>query len=239
MNMKVNHIDIDPSEWPTPEMAAVHELLRQRALEREFLTDTEDEDEAIQTGIEKLLADEVQVPEPTTEECQRWYNAHAQAYRNGELVHARHILFQITPGAQVANIRSLAEVMLKELRANPDLFEERARTKSNCPSGAQGGQLGQLTRGSTVPEFEKAVFEGETEGVLPQLVQTRHGFHIVCVDQRIAGEQLPFEAVAERVGRELRARSEERALRQYVQMLAGQAELEGVQLEAAGSPLVQ
>lgn len=236
--MKVNDVTIDPSQWPTPQVAAVHELLRQRALELDLLADNADE-EAIAAAIEQLLKDEVDVPEPTAEECRRWYDTHRARYRNGELVHARHILFQITPGTPVAAVRSVAEAMLMELRANPDLFAERARSKSNCPSGAQGGQLGQLARGSTVPEFEKAVFEGDTIGILPQLVRSRYGFHIVAVDKRIAGEQLPFEAMAGKVADELRAASERRALGQYVRVLAGRAGLDGVDLDAAASPLVQ
>lgn len=236
--MKVNDIPVDASDWPTPQLAAVHELLRQRAVELDLLAEGGDE-KAIAAAIEKVLEREVDVPEPTPEECRRWYDAHPQRYRNGELIHARHILFQITPGTPVAAVRSVAEAMLMELRTNPDAFAERARAKSNCPSGAQGGQLGQLARGATVPEFEKAVFEGDTIGVLAQLVHTRHGFHIVAVDQRIPGEQLPFEAVQSKVAEELRSASETRALGQYVRMLAGQADLEGVDLNGAASPLVQ
>ncbi|HET7268648.1 MAG TPA: peptidylprolyl isomerase [Oleiagrimonas sp.] len=236
--MKINDVAIDPSEWPTPQLAAAHELLRQRAVERELLTDGAGEEDA-STAIEKLLVDEVDVPEPSTDECRRWYDAHRTQYRNGELIHARHILFQITPGAPVEAIRSVAEAMLMELRVNPEVFGERAREKSNCPSGAQDGQLGQLQRGSTVPEFEKAVFDTDVIGVLPNLVQTRHGFHIVSVDERIPGQQLPFEAVAKRIAEELRGATEERALSQYVRMLAGDAELEGVDLDAATSPLIQ
>ncbi len=240
MSVKVNRVTVDPADWGTPQMGAVHELLRQQAAAQGYLPSSSSVDDAtIQTAIERLLQSEVQVPEPTPEECRRWYDTHLAHYRSGELVHARHILFQITPGAPVAAICSVAEAVLKELRQHPEVFEQRARDKSNCPSGAQGGQLGQLSRGTMVSEFEKAVFDGETIGVLPQLVQTRFGFHIVSVDQRIPGKQLPFEAVAERVAAQLRSRSEERALRQYVQMLAGQAELEGVELEASGSPLVQ
>lgn len=236
--MKINHVTIDASDWPSPQLAAAHELLRQRAVELERLDDAAD-DTTITAAIEKLLVNEVDVPEPTTDECRRWYDAHRSQYRNGELVHARHILFQITPGAPVAAIRSVAEAMLMELRVNPEVFGERARAKSNCPSGAQGGQLGQLARGSTVPEFEKAVFDNETIGVLPNLVQTRHGFHIVAVDQRIPGEQLPFEAVVTQIANELRGASEERAVSQYIRVLAGRAELEGIDLNATGSPLVQ
>ncbi|MDE2461241.1 MAG: peptidylprolyl isomerase, partial [Gammaproteobacteria bacterium] len=110
---------------------------------------------------------------------------------------------------------------------------------SNCPSAANGGQLGQLQRGDTVPEFEKALFEDATIGILPKLVTTRHGFHIIAVDQRIAGRQLPYELVREQVAAELRRRSEARALSQYVRLLAGSAAIEGVELEATASPLVQ
>lgn len=236
--MKINDIHIDASDWPTPQLAAAHELLRQRAVELDRLADEAD-DTATTAAIEKLLGDEVDVPEPTTDECRRWYETHRSQYRNGELVHARHILFQITPGAPVEAIRSVAEAMLMELRVNPEVFGERARAKSNCPSGAQDGQLGQLARGSTVPEFEKAVFDNDATGVLPNLVQTRHGFHIVAVDQRIPGESLPFEAVAAQVAGELRSASEERAVSQYIRVLAGRADIEGVDLGAAGSPLVQ
>ena len=238
MSVRVNGVAVDTGDWPSDELAAVYELLRQRARELDFLGEAEDETASAE-AIEQVLAREVRVPEPTPEECRRWYEAHAERYRSGELVHARHILFQVTPGVPVPAIRAVAEAMLQELLATPQLFEARAREKSNCPSGVQGGQLGQLQRGASVPEFDKAVFDGSQLGILPGLVNTRYGFHIVAVDRRIPGEQLPFDAVAERVASELRATAERRALSQYVRVLAGQAELEGVVLEAAASPLVQ
>lgn len=236
--MKINGIDISADGWPSPQLAAAHELLRQQAVAQGLLSDDADE-QTIATAVEQLLKREVQIPEPTDEECRRWYDAHGEQYRNGDLVHARHILFQITPGAPVAAIRSLAEQTLGELQAQPDLFEQRAREQSNCPSGAQGGQLGQLQRGDTVAEFEEAIFRDGALGILPELVHTRFGFHIVALDQRIPGQQLPFAAVAGQIAEQLRATCEERALGQYVRVLAGQAELQGVDLDAATSPLMQ
>lgn len=236
--MKINGIDISTDGWPTPQLAAAHELLRQQAVAQRLLSDDAD-DETVTTAVEQLLKREVQIPEPTDEECRRWYDAHREQYRNGDLVHARHILFQITPGAPVAAIRSVAEQTLTELQAQPELFEQRAREQSNCPSGAQGGQLGQLQRGGTVAEFEEAIFRDGALGILPELVHTRFGFHIVALDQRIPGKQLPFEAVAKQIADELRVACEERALSQYVRQLAGQAELQGVDLDAATSPLMQ
>lgn len=238
MSVSVNRIPVDTSAWPTPELAAVHELLRQRARERGLISDASHEPE-VEHAIERTLAEEVDVPEPTVEECERWYEANRDRFRSGDLVCARHILFQITPGAPVSAIRGVAEAMLQELQGNPELFEERAREHSNCPSGEHGGNLGQLQRGETVPEFEKALFADHSIGILPKLVTTRHGFHIIAVDRRIDGEQLPFDFVKDDIAAELHKRSETRALSQYVRLLAADAEIEGVALDQAASPLVQ
>jgi peptidyl-prolyl cis-trans isomerase C len=101
----------------------------------------------------------------------------------------------------------------------------------NAPSGR-----GQIGRGDTVPEFERALFRLGPTGILRELVKTRHGFHIVAIDRRIPGDTLPYEAVRDRIAERLKANVEERALRQYVSFLAGQAEVRGV---AAPTPLVQ
>jgi peptidyl-prolyl cis-trans isomerase C len=90
-----------------------------------------------------------------------------------------------------------------------------------------------------VPEFERAVFGTSATGVLPQLVATRYGFHIVDVVRRVSGKVLPFEHVRTRIAELLAARTEARALSQYMRMLAGGARVTGVELDAAVNPLVQ
>ena len=141
----------------------------------------------------------------------------------GDLVYARHILFAVTPGAPLQAIRAKAEETLLTPEREPERFEALARECSNCSSGASGGNLGQLTRDEIVPEFAAAVFDSRRTGLLSSLVRTRYGFHIVVVDQRVAGQTVPFEAVRERIAAELRELVQERALRQYVQVLAGRA----------------
>jgi peptidyl-prolyl cis-trans isomerase C len=145
----------------------------------------------------------------------------------------------VTPGAPLPAIRAKCEETLLALQRDPQRFEALARECSNCPSGANGGSLGQLGRGEVVPEFAAAVFDPRRTGLLPAPVRTRYGFHIVFVDHRVPGQVVPFEAVRERIAAELRERVQERALHQYVQVLAGRAGIEIPGLDSAHTPLVQ
>jgi peptidyl-prolyl cis-trans isomerase C len=218
--------------------AAVRELLRQRAVAAGLLDAGAGED-FVNEAIEALLEREVRTPEPDEAECRRWYDAQPEAFRSGDLVFVRHILFAVTPGVPVEALRRKAEETLHALRKDPERFAELAAELSNCPSGQQGGALGQLSRGESVPEFEREVFAGGDTGLLPRLVNTRYGFHVVAVEGRVEGRVLPFEAVRDTIALRLTATVAEHALQQYVQVLAGQAELEGVDLGAAASPLLQ
>ena len=218
--------------------AAVRELLRQRAVATGLAAD-EATPEAVERAIEALLEREVPTPQADEAECRRLYERHAAEFEVGELVYARHILFAVTPGVDVAALRALAEKTLRDVQAHPQHFAERARELSNCPSRQNDGQLGQLARGECAPEFERAVFGSTQTGVLPQLVNSRHGFHIVFVDGRVAGRRLPFEQARPLIAARLAEAAAARALTQYVSVLAGEAQLEEVELAAATSPLVQ
>ena len=239
MTVSVNGIEVMQDGAVTVELAAARELLRQRAVALGLLATDEKGDDTVGAAIERLLGEEVEMPSPTEAECRRHYDAHRQAFTSGDLVHVRHILFQVTPSVPLPEMRARAERALNQLLAAPERFASLAAELSNCPSGRQGGNIGQIGRGETVPEFEKAVFRLGAAGLLPELVKTRYGFHIVAVDKVIPGNPLPFETVKEEIARTLKARVEETALRQYVSVLAGQAEIVGVDLDAASSPLVQ
>jgi peptidyl-prolyl cis-trans isomerase C len=232
VTVAVNGVAVDITGYPTPEAAAVRELLRQRAAGL-GLVDPGAGVEEIDAAIERLLEREVAAPEPTAEECGRYYQAHAAEFSSSELVMARHILFQVTPGAPVPALRAKAEMTLADLARDPSQFERFALECSNCPSAQHGGSLGQLGRGETVPEFEEALFNGTYIGIYPQLVRTRFGFHILAVDRRQPGQRVPLEAVRARIAELLRARAQQRALAQYVRALASEADIEGADLDAA------
>jgi peptidyl-prolyl cis-trans isomerase C len=239
MSISVNGVEVAATAQTTNELAAARELLRQRAIAVGVLAPDVTGEAEIDRGLEDLLAREVSMPEATEEECRRYYETHPQEVRSGDLVHVRHILFQVTPAVPIPEIRARAEQTLNGLLRDSDRFDAVAREMSNCPSGQQGGNLGQIGRGDTVPEFEKALFRLGPTGLLRELVKTRYGFHIVAVDQRIPGKTLPFDVVHRQIADRLRSHVSEKALRQYVSVLAGQAKIDGVDLAGSTSPLVQ
>jgi peptidyl-prolyl cis-trans isomerase C len=228
---------------------ACTELLRQAA-QRAGLLDPADAcsadgatSEAASAAIEALLERSISLPEPSAEACARHHAAHAAEYRSGERVRARHILFAVTPGVDVTALRRRAESTLLEVRcfdgsASPT-FAASAGQLSNCPSGRSGGDLGWLRADDCAPEFARELFGHAEVGVLPRLVHSRFGLHVVEVLERDPGVQQPFEDVRGAVEAALRQQAWVTALRQYLQVLAGEAVLEGVELDAADTPLVQ
>lgn len=221
-----------------PVKQAVNELILRTVLlqEADRLEITAEDDDA---RVEALFAQEVHVPQADEATCATFYRNQPALFSNGEMIEARHILFQVTPTVPLELLRETGEAVLAELRAQPDRFAELAKEYSNCPSGELGGSLGQLTRGQTVPEFEDYVFRLASGEMGDRLLETRFGLHIVQVLRRVEGELIPFEAVKSQIADNLTRQSWQRAVHQYLQILVGKADVQGVTLEGAETPLVQ
>ncbi len=232
---------------------ACTELLRQAAIHAGLLAADDPPpvagaiSEAASAAIEALLDRELAVPEPDEDACRRHYAAHAGRYAVGERARLRHVLFAVTPGVDLEALRRRAEACLIDLRSrdrgetvgDADRFAAAARELSNCPSGADGGALGWLTAADCAPEFAREVYGQPAVGVLPRLVRSRFGLHVVEVLERQAGMSPPFDEVRAAVAQSLRQQAFATALRQYLLVLAGEAHLAGVSLEQADTPLVQ
>jgi len=215
---------------------AYTELLRQRAVAEGVAGETTEQ------AVEALLEKQVGVPEPTEEACRRFFESNPARFARGERVHLRHVLFAVTPGVDVKALRLKAEALLLDLRCADtasDAFAAAAKQWSNCPTGVQGGDLGWVTKDECAQEFGQQVFGQQTVGILQRLVHSRFGFHVVEVRSREPGVQPAFEDVQRAISLRLRQQTWSHALRQYLQVLAGEAHLEGVDLDAAGTPLVQ
>jgi len=172
--------------------------------------------------------------------CQQYYNGNRQRFFSAPLLAARHILLACP--ADDAEARSLAREqalgLLQQLQAAPQRFAELALQHSACPSKEQGGALGQISKGQTVPEFERQLFRLPV-GLCQQPLESRYGYHLVFVDQRIEGDQLPYEIVAGTIRAELNQRVWQIGVSQYLQNLVGAANIEGIHLQGAETPLMQ
>ncbi len=250
---RINRVPLHPPGQPIENEAlrqrACTELLRQAAIDAGLLdrADTAPDDGVISSAasdaIDALLERELQVPDPSDEAARRHHAAYPARYRTGERVRVRHILFAVTPGMDVVKLRNRAEACLLDVRCHDgsagDRFGRSAQELSNCPSGEQGGELGWLAAVDCAPEFARELLGHVEVGVLPRLVHSRFGLHVVEVLEREPGVGQPFEAVQGAVRLALRQQTYVTALRQYLQVLAGDAVVEGVELDAVGSPLVQ
>jgi peptidyl-prolyl cis-trans isomerase C len=158
---------------PTPVLAwaaatralAVRELLLQEArgcgLHADPITDDaarrETEDEALVRG---LIESRVTTPSPDEATCRRYYKNNRGRFRSADIFECSHILVAARrdqPQAFAA-ARNRACAILAQLCDQPNKFATLANAHSDCPSRDYGGNLGQLTRGATTPEFERAMF---------------------------------------------------------------------------------
>lgn len=223
----------------------VRELLLQESrrldISAEPLRDAEGRSETLEeAAMRALIEREVVTPEPDETACRRFYEQNRQRFRTGDLYEAAHILIAAARDDTVARAaaRDTAETILVSLREDAGLFEELARSRSDCRTSADnGGRLGQVTRGQTVEEFEAGLARmGEGEIAI---IETRYGFHVVRLDRQAPGQMLPFELARERIADYLAESVQRRALAQYVAVLAGRAEITGIELAGANSPLIQ
>lgn len=238
INLESGHVEQGSIEERQDEAArrlAIRELLRQRAEAAGFDVSADSE-----AAIDALLATELEVPAADDASCRRYFEANRECFRSPEEVELRHMLLAAAPDDPAARVRRRdeAESLIDALRDNREDFAALAARRSDCPSAEQGGHLGLVGRGQTVPEFERVILRLPV-GLADRPVETRYGFHIVEVLQRRGGEPLDYEQVRHLIADYLRERSWRRAVSQYIGQLAAGAEIRGVDIETPDSPLVQ
>lgn len=191
--------------------------------------------------IRQLLECEVKVPKPDEESCARYYQNNSERFKSPEILEAAHILFSASRGDDQAYAKAVseAEAAIEVLKREPAAFPELARQLSNCSSAAQGGNLGQITRGQTTPEFETFLFSLEEGQLCPVPVKTRYGVHVLKLERRIMGKSLPFEFVKDRIAAFLSESVWRTAVAQYIGLLVADADVGGLDLSGSPQQLVQ
>ena len=187
------------------------------------------------------LMSEAQV---SPEDLRTYYDQHQDQYRVPEEVKVSHILIKTPPaGADgkvdekgVAEAQKKAEDILKQLKAGAK-FDELAKKYSEDPgSGKQGGELGWIGRGRTVPEFEKTAFSLPV-GQLSDLVKTTYGFHIIRVEDKHEAHLKSLEEVKGEIEPLVRQNKVNRLIESAGNALLDQARSQGLEKAAAAKGL--
>ena len=176
------------------------------------------EDESL---ISQLLERHVHVPDISEAACRAEYDDSPGRFRSPALFEAAHILIAadmaVAPQREAA--REEARRLAAMLRERPGQFAALAREHSACPTGAEGGVLGQVTARDLTPEIA-TMLQAMTPGTIcPVPVPTRHGYHVLRLDQRDDGRDLPYEAVRETIRDRLRRRAWAKAAHAYAATL--------------------
>ncbi|MGA9799774.1 MAG: peptidyl-prolyl cis-trans isomerase [Terriglobales bacterium] len=178
------------------------------------------------------------------EDLQAYYDQHRDDYRVPEQVNVSHILIKTPlPGPDgkvdakgVEEARKKAQDVLKQLQAGGN-FADLAKKYSEDPgSGKNGGSLGWIGKGRTVPEFEQAAFslaKGATSG----LVQSSYGFHIIRVDDKQAAHVKTLDEVKDQIEGSIRQQKAAQSAANQVNSLLAQARSQGLEKAAAAKGL--
>ncbi len=227
------------------EALVIRELLLQEARRLGIaLTQRRDRDGRCETEedalVRALLERQITVPEADEATLRRFYDNNLHRFVSAPLYEADHILIAARrdDAAGFAAARDKAAALATILAADPDRFAALARAHSTCPSAGVGGNLGQIGPGETTLEFEAAL-AALPVGAVSGPVETRYGVHLIRLRRRIEGRQLPFEAVRERIAVYLDDHVRRQASAQYLALLVGRADIQGIVLAGADSPLVQ
>jgi len=218
---------------------AVRQLLLEEAQRRDIAATSEEvgpgrsetEDEA---QIRALLEDALDAPKPSDEAVRAEWAKAPDRYRAPPLWEVSHILCACDPGENDAAVaaRARADVLLDALNKGVRSFADLAASDSDCGSKTNGGALGQLGPGDTVPEFETALRQLKEGEITQKPARTRFGWHVVRMDACAEGQVLPFDVVRPKLTEAMEKAAWTEAARDFVDRLVSNASISGPDIKS-------
>jgi parvulin-like peptidyl-prolyl isomerase len=172
-------------------------------------------------SVQRLIAADIAPAVSVGEaEIARFYADNTERFQRPEEVRARHVLIEVAGDAddsarQTARARIDA---IHERALNGADFAALARQHSEGPSASRGGDLGFFGRGRMVKHFEDAAFALETGGTSTPVL-TRFGYHVIRVEARRGGGQVPLEEASARIAEHLKRQKIQAAVAERAQGL--------------------
>lgn len=206
----------DPAQFDAAlaEMKMTEDKLKEQIVQRQ----------SIRTLIDQEIVPKIKISD---EQAKAFYDQNPKLFQRPEEVHAQHILLKVEKDAD-EKTRTEARKKLADIKKKIDAggdFAEFAKANSQCPSAAQGGDLGFFSRGKMVPAFEKVAFELKPNQV-SDIVQTDFGYHVIKVLEHREAKTMTLEEVQPKIVSNLRRRQIQTDAEKYAADLRKTAKVE-------------
>jgi parvulin-like peptidyl-prolyl isomerase len=188
---------------------AQQQMIKERLIEKRLFTDLAkqegiDKKPEFKRNMEKIkeellvnmwMKEQMDNAVVSDSEAKEFYEKNKKQFMQKAMAHARHILVKTKEEAQkiIDELKGLKGEALKKK------FIELAKTKSTGPSGPQGGDLGNFTKGQMVPEFSKAVWALKPGEITTEPVKTQFGYHVIYLEDKKEAQPTPYEKVKEKI----------------------------------------
>lgn len=175
----------------------LNELIMQELVYLDAIEKGSDKDEEFLTGLEEMkknllvqyeISKMLKNISVTEDEIEDYFNQNKEMFKRPLSARASHILVNSEEEA----------IKIKEELNNGLEFSKAAKKYSSCPSKEIGGDLGEFTKGSMVPEFEEAVFSMDVD-TISDPVKTPFGYHIIKLMSRTNPSDVTLKDVKDKV----------------------------------------
>ncbi|MBW2108375.1 MAG: peptidylprolyl isomerase [Deltaproteobacteria bacterium] len=179
---------------------------------------------AVQQLIENEVVSKVDVSDKLV---RQYYDQHPDMFKQPERVRASHILVKVAPEAgkaEKAEARKKIKMIRDKLKKGED-FAALAKTYSQCPSSAKGGDLGYFAHGQMVTPFDEAAFSLKP-GTVSDVVETRFGYHLIKVVDKQPASKMAYDEIKDRLEDQLKQQEVHKMMGKYVDGLKAEAKVE-------------
>jgi len=155
-------------------------------------------------------------PAVSEAEVEKYYTEHAREFETPQQVHAAHVLVPVPQtGGSEAEDRARAKIVdvIRRAKAGEDFARLAAQVSEDPGSKSKGGDLGWITKGEMVPDFEAVAFSLGRGQISAEPVRTPFGFHAIKVFETRAASKKPLKDVAAQIRDRLAAEAADRAAR--------------------------
>src|SRR5262245_42208852 len=152
----------------------------------------------------------------TSADIDKYYDEHVREFETPHQVRGAHILFRAEEGAGAETekkAQAAAADALRRAKAGEDFAKLARELSQDTASAPGGGDLGFVSKGEMVPQFEDALFKLKKGELSPEPVRSPFGFHVIKATDIREGGRKPKEAVAEQIRSRLAIEASQRAAR--------------------------